>query len=95
MGLALGVLLATGAMADAMPAIPLAASAMLYVLSYFPTSVAAELRYYLWTMIGAGLAFAFAADALVRTRATLRHWTMLVGPWLLVSALCAAARLAG
>jgi hypothetical protein len=95
MALALGVLLATWAVADAGPAIPVGISALLYGLSYFPTSVAAELRYHLWTMIGAGLAFVFAGDALVRTQATLRRWAMLVGPWLLVSAICTIARLAG
>lgn len=93
MALALGVLLATWSVSDVGPAFPLGVSALLYGLSYFPTSVAAELRYHLWTMIGAGLAFAFAGDALVRTQATLRRWAMLVGPWLLVSAICIAARL--
>jgi len=95
MALALGVLLAMWKTTDAGAAIPLGASALLYGLSYFPTSVAAELRYHLWTMIGTALAVAFASEALVRTHATLRHWAMVLGPWLLVSALCAAARLAG
>lgn len=91
MAVAIGVLLTeAGEIAR-----PLAWSALLYGLSYFPTSVAAELRYHLWTMIGAGLALAFAADALVHNRATLRHWTMLAGPAILTALICSAARLTG
>jgi hypothetical protein len=86
---ALGVLLAR----PAGPAAPLAWSALLYGLSYFPASVAPELRYHLWTRIAAGLALAFAADAMARQGAPLRHWARLAAPPLLTAAMAAAARL--
>ncbi|MFD1611874.1 hypothetical protein ACFSCW_08680 [Sphingomonas tabacisoli] len=91
MALALGVLLAW----PEGTALPLAASALLYGLSYFPTSVSAEMRYHLWTIIAAGLALAFAADAMVQRRVPLGRWLKLGAPPAFVALLCAAARLAG
>ncbi|WP_256326040.1 hypothetical protein [Sphingomonas sp. NFR15] len=42
---------------------PLALSAALYGGGYLVLSVASDLRYHLWTMLAAGLAFAFAVDS--------------------------------
>ena len=49
-------------------AMPLALSATLYGGGYFVLSVASDLRYHLWTMLAAGLAVAFLAEADVSRR---------------------------
>ena len=49
-------------------AMPLALSASLYGGGYLVLSVASDLRYHLWTMLAAALAFAFVADAGVSRR---------------------------
>ena len=57
-GLALGALVAGWTAPSAGLILPLAASSALYGLGYLPLSVAAELRYHLWTGIAALLATA-------------------------------------
>jgi hypothetical protein len=50
------------------PALPLAVSAVLYGGGYLVLSVASDLRYHLWTMLAAGLAFVLVAAAVPRRR---------------------------
>ena len=58
--LALGLVLASGSLAQRLAIRMLAGSALLYGLGYAVFSVAAELRYYLWTMIATALALVIA-----------------------------------
>ena len=59
--LAFGVLVAGWRGADALPAVPLALSSLLYGSGYLIFSVAAELRYHLWTGLAALLATVLVA----------------------------------
>ena len=95
MALALGVALVAPALPSRAVVLPLALSALLYGLGYGVLSVASELRYYLWTMIGAVLAAAMAISdmAEIRGRLVARHYWMLAGPPLAVAAICTIWRL--
>ena len=70
--LAFGLLLLSPALPSRRLIVPLALSALLYGLGYGVFSVAAELRYHLWTMIAALIAAVLATGDL---------WGMPVVPW--------------
>ena len=65
---------------------PLAASALMYGLSYLGVSVAAELRYHLWTMLAAAIATVVALADLGRGSAfpRWRLWAALAPPAIVV-----------
>lgn len=69
-------------------AMPLALSAAMYGGGYLLLSVASDLRYHLWTMLAAGLAFAVVADAV-----PLRRLLLASAPAIVVAIVGTAARL--
>ncbi len=94
MALALGVLILAPLLPSRDILLPLALSALLYGLGYLVFSVAAELRYHLWTMAGTAIAAVIAADDLAGGALAPRARLMLaVAPALLVAILCAGWRL--
>jgi len=97
MALALGILFVSRQLPSRALVAPLSASALLYGMGYLVFSVAAELRYYLWTMVATAIAFVIAASDLSRLDGDGRitRWAALAGPALVVSAVCVAARLLG
>lgn len=94
LAVALGALIVAPACATRRLIVPVALSALLYGLGYLPASVAAELRYHLWTMLGAGIAALIAAGDLAGG-AAVSHRRLLAAaaPLLLVTILCVAWRL--
>lgn len=87
--LALGVSLPSRAII-----VPLASSALLYGLGYAVFSVAAELRYHLWTMLAAALAAVIAgADLADGERVWRGRLAAASAPAVIVAALCALWRL--
>lgn len=70
LALALGALIASPWLPSRRLIVPLALSALLYGLGYGVFSVAAELRYHLWTMIGALIASVLVAGDLAALPAT-------------------------
>jgi hypothetical protein len=84
--LALGLVFAARGVAGL--AMPLALSAALYGGGYLVLSVASDLRYHLWTMLAAGLAFALVADAVPR-----RRWLPALLPAVAVALIGTVARL--
>ena len=73
---------------------PLALSTLLYGLGYAVFSVAAELRYHLWTMSGTAIALAIAATDL-RAGARVARWRLTLAAAMPVgiAALCILWRL--
>lgn len=95
MALALGALVLAPGLPSRRLIVPLALSGLLYGLGYLPASVAAELRYHLWTMLAALLAAAVAADDLIGgAKAGRRRWSLAVAPLAVVTILCVAWRIA-
>lgn len=99
MALALGVLVVAPMLPSRAVILPLALSALLYGLAYGVVSVSSELRYYLWTMIGAALAAVMAISDMAEMRAEVpgrlmarRYW-MIAGPPLVIAAICAIWRI--
>ena len=93
MALALGLLVVAPGLPSRRLIVPFALSGLLYGLGYLPASVAVELRYHLWTMIGTGLALAFVADDLMAgATLTRRRVLWASAPFVVVVVLCAAAR---
>jgi hypothetical protein len=91
--LAFGLLLLSPALPSRRLIVPLALSALLYGLGYGVFSVAAELRYHLWTMIAALISMVLAAGDLFRMPAVPRRragWSMT--PLLVVLVLATAWR---
>lgn len=76
-------------------AVPLAVSALLYGFGYLVLSVAAEMRYYLWTMIAALLASVIVGGDLAAGSPMSRQRILLAtAPAAVVALLCVAARIA-
>ncbi len=95
MALALGTLILAPGLPTRRVIVPVALSALLYGLGYLPASVAAELRYHLWTMLAALIA-ALLALADLRGGAAVsraRLWGA-AAPLIIVTALCVVWRLA-
>jgi hypothetical protein len=91
LALALGVLIVAPRLPSRGLAVPVALSAFLYGLSYLPLSVAAELRYHLWTMLGTAVAAAIATSELAFVPR--RRLAVALAPLLVVTLLCVAWRL--
>jgi hypothetical protein len=89
MALALGTLIVAPALPSRRIIVPVALSALLYGLGYLPASVAAELRYNLWTMLGAMIAALFAvADLREAGGVSGRRLWIAATPLIVVTALC-------
>lgn len=94
MALALGVLVIAPNLPSRQILIPVALSALLYGLGYAVFSVAAELRYHLWTMAGTAIAAILSAGDLAEGSTVPRaRLTLALAPALLVAVLCAGSRL--
>lgn len=85
--LALGLLLASGSLAQRLAIRMLAGSGLLYALGYAVFSVACELRYYLWTMIATALALVIAVSDMAALAPQSRWRTGLVafGPLVVIT----------
>jgi len=86
------------ALSPAMPSrrliVPLALSGLLYGLGYLPASVAAELRYHLWTVLAAMLAAVLTVnDLLTGARAGRGRTLVAMAPVVVVTLLCVVWRL--
>jgi hypothetical protein len=94
MMLALGTLIVAPGLPSRRIIVPVALSALLYGLGYLPASVAAELRYNLWTMLGAMIAALFAFGDLREVAGVSRRrlW-IAAAPLILVTLLCVIWRL--
>ncbi|MGL4313803.1 MAG: hypothetical protein ACRCSO_07400 [Sphingomonas sp.] len=93
-GLAAGALAVGTALPSARLIVPLALSSGLYGLGYAAVSVASELRYHLWTMLGAGLASALvAADVASGARLSGNRWLMAYSPVAIITLLAILWRL--
>ena len=94
LAVALGALILAPALPSRRLILPLAASSLLYGFGYLVFSVAAEMRYHLWTMIAALLAAVLVIGDLVAGSriARVRIW-LAIAPAVLVSVLCLVARL--
>jgi hypothetical protein len=74
--------------------LPVALSALLYGLAYLGVSVAPELRYHNWTMVGTALALVLVVDDLVGGAAVSRRPLLLaLAPAAIVTLICIAWRL--
>ena len=94
MALALGTLIVAPALPSRRIIVPVALSALLYGLGYLPASVAAELRYNLWTMLAALIAALFAvADLREVGGVGRRRLWIAAAPLIVVTALCVIWRL--
>ncbi len=95
LALAFGVLTIASRLPSRGIVIPVALSALLYGLGYGVFSVAAELRYHLWTMLATAIALAITSADLTRGNASVSRQRLFWGflPALLVTALCIAWRL--
>lgn len=92
LALGLGALALAPALPRGSPAAPVLLSALLYGVSYLPLGVASEVRYHLWTMLGAGVG---AAIAFAQADVGWRRKALALAPAVLVAGLAAAARIAG
>jgi len=94
MALALGTLIVAPSLPSRRIIVPVALSALLYGLGYLPASVAAELRYNLWTMLGAMIAVLFAvADLRESGGVSARRLWVAAAALVVVTALCVIWRL--
>ena len=94
MAVAAGVLIVAPRLPSRRLLVPVALSALLYGLGYLLFSVAAELRYHLWTTVAAAVAAVIAADDLAGGATVSRGRLMLaLAPASSVAILCAAWRL--
>jgi hypothetical protein len=94
MALALGTLMLAPGLPSRRIIVPVALSALLYGLGYLPASVASELRYHLWTMLGALVAASIAAADIGATGTIPRaRLAVAATPLIVVSLLCVIWRL--
>jgi hypothetical protein len=94
MAVAAGLLAVSPALPSERLVVPLALSGLLYGLGYLPASVAAELRYHLWTMIATMLAAVLTIDDVVGgARAGRTRTVLAVTPAVVVTLLCLGWRL--
>ncbi|QNA84026.1 hypothetical protein G4G27_08525 [Sphingomonas sp. So64.6b] len=95
LALAFGVLTIAGNLPSRGIVIPVALSALLYGLGYSVFSVAAELRYHLWTMLATAIALAITAADLMRENSGVSRQRLFWGftPAMTVTALCIGWRL--
>jgi hypothetical protein len=94
LALCLGILLLVPALPRSSLALPIALSVLLYGFSYLPLSVASEVRYHLWTMIGTAVALPIAlTDVAAAGGVTRRRLAIAFAPVGVVTLLCIGARL--
>jgi hypothetical protein len=94
LAVALGALLLGARLPSRRLVVPLALSSLLYGFGYIVFSVAAEMRYHLWTIVAALLAAVIvAADLIVERTVTPRRVILAVLPAVIVTLLCAASRI--
>jgi hypothetical protein len=94
LAVALGALILAPAVRSRRLVVPLSLSSLLYGFGYVVFSVAAEMRYHLWTMLAAALAAVIAvADSVTGNSPTRRRLVIAAAPACLVAVACIAARL--
>jgi hypothetical protein len=94
LAVALGVLSLSPALPSRRLTVPLAISALLYGFGYLVFSVAAEMRYHLWTMIAGLLATAIAAgDFAAGLRVPRIRVLLALAPAIVIALLCTASRI--
>ena len=94
LALGLGVLILAPAAPKPGRFVPVASSALLYGFSYLPLSVASEVRYHLWTMLGVAIATVFAAEqAWHGERPTRLRVAAAAAPVVIVTSLAVLSRL--
>jgi hypothetical protein len=93
MALALGTLIVAPGLPSRRIIVPVALSALLYGLGYLPASVASELRYNLWTMLGAMIAAIVAVADLRGVTLSRRRLWIAASPLIVVTLLCVVWRL--
>ena len=93
LAVALGALILGTRLPSRRLTVPLALSGLIYGAGYLVLSVAAEMRYHLWTMIAASLAAVIVAGDLVAVRLPRSRIVMAVAPALAVLMLCVMARI--
>jgi hypothetical protein len=95
LALAVGILMVAGGLPSRHIIIPVALSALLYGLGYGVFSVAAELRYHLWTMVATAVALAITIADLAGGDTNVSRQRMLyaAAPAIIVTALCVTWRL--
>ena len=94
LALCLGILLLGPGLPRSSLALPIALSVLLYGFSYLPLSVASEVRYHLWTMIGTAVALPIAlTDVAAAGGVTRRRLAIAFAPVAIVTLLCIGARL--
>lgn len=87
-GLAIGALAVAPSLPSARLIAPLAASSAIYGLGYLLVSVASEIRYHFWTMLGAAFATAFViADVAGGARVSRRHAVLAYAPFAIITVL--------
>ena len=97
LALAAGILALSPALRSRRLIVPICVSVLLYGLSYAVISVAADLRYHLWTMVGTGVATVLAAADLASGAAapmSVKRLCAAATPVMLATALCLIARTA-
>jgi len=94
LAVALGVLSLAPVLPSRRLTLPLASSSLLYGFGYAVFSVAAEMRYHLWTMIAALLAAVLAVgDVVAGLKLSRIRISLALAPALVVALLCAAWRM--
>jgi hypothetical protein len=93
MAVALGALILAPGLPTRRIAVPVALSSLLYGLGYLVFSVAAELRYHLWTILAALIAAVIVAADLHGAKVPRRRVVLAVAPAVVVALLCAGARI--
>jgi hypothetical protein len=93
LAVAFGALMLAPALPSRRIVVPLALSALLYGFDYLVFSVAAEIRYHLWTMLAALIAAVLVGGDLAQGASVSRvRLAWAVGPAVLVALLCASWR---
>jgi hypothetical protein len=94
LAVALGTLMLAPLLPSRRILVPLASSALLYGFGYLVFSVAAEMRYHLWTMVAALVAAVIAAgDVAGGSRLSRTRIFVAMAPAVIVALLCAASRI--
>ncbi|MDQ2764906.1 MAG: hypothetical protein M3Y22_15940, partial [Pseudomonadota bacterium] len=92
--LAFGILTIAGRLPSRYIIVPVALSALLYGLGYGVFSVAAELRYHLWTLLATAIALVITGSDILGGAAVPRNRLILAAaPAILVTLLCIVWRL--
>jgi hypothetical protein len=95
LALAFGILAISPALPSRRLIVPITLSVILYGLSYAVISVASDLRYHLWTMVGTCVALVLMAGDLANgaPRLSVKRMCAAATPFLLATAFCLIARI--